>query len=56
MGLGKTVSMLALVAATGTPTSGCSCIEEWNTPENWRLAQGTLVVVPLSCEFSNPNM
>jgi SNF2 family DNA or RNA helicase len=49
MGLGKTLSMLALLAAAGTPTNSCSCHGESDMSDSIPIATGTLIVMPLSC-------
>jgi len=51
MGLGKTLTMLALIAASGSPLEGCSCsakISSSSDVDRESLALGTLIVVPLS--------
>lgn len=49
MGLGKTLSMLALLAAAGTPTNSCPCYSELEISDSTPMAVGTLIVMPLSC-------
>ncbi|PMD19258.1 hypothetical protein NA56DRAFT_206781 [Hyaloscypha hepaticicola] len=48
MGLGKTLSMLALLAAAGTPTSSCSCHGDLDLSDSIPTTTGTLIVMPLS--------
>jgi SNF2 family DNA or RNA helicase len=50
MGLGKTLSMLALLAAAGTPTNSCSCRGDLDISDSIPTAAGTLIVMPLSCQ------
>jgi hypothetical protein len=51
MGLGKTLSMLALLAAAGTPKENCTCLNDWDVLDGIPVATGTLIVMPLSCKY-----